>query len=62
MYTVENEVNLFCEINRYQIGVNGPFLIVPFQYDVCWFYNLNKRKPDLNLLLDLSLLGYIRKS
>lgn len=61
----ENEVNLVwkkkSEINRYQVGMNGAFLLVPFQCDICWFVNLQKREPDLLSLVDLRILGYIRR-
>ena len=61
----ENDVNLVwkkkAEINRYQVGMNGVFLLVPFQCDVCWFVNLKKRIPDFALISDLRLLGYIRR-
>ena len=65
MHSEENEVNLAwkkkSEVNRYRVGVNGAFLIVPFQCDICWFINLQKREPDLRSLVDLRILGYIRR-
>ena len=65
MHSEENEVNLAwkkkSEVNRYKVGVNGAFLLVPFQCDICWFINLQQREPDLRSLSDLRILGYIRR-
>ena len=36
-------------------GVNGAFLLVPFQCDICWFINLQQKEPGLRIL------GYIRR-
>ena len=49
------------EVDRYRIGVNGAFLLVLFQCDICWFINLQNREPDLRSLYDLRILGYIRR-
>ena len=49
------------EIDRYKVGTNGAFLLVPFQCDICWFINLQKREPNLMSLGDLRILGYIHR-
>ena len=50
------------ESERYQVGVNGAFLLVPFQCDLCWFRNIHKRDPDRRSYVDCRLMGYIRRA
>lgn len=49
------------EIDRYQKGVNGAFLLVPFQCDTCWFINFKKEELNLSSHSDTMLPGYIRR-
>lgn len=61
----ENEYNLAWtkqgEENRYMIGVDGAFLVAPFQCDLCWFRNLERRSPIMSSYSDVRLLGFIRR-
>ena len=61
----ENEFHLSWtkkgEENRYLIGMDGGFLVAPFQCDLCWFRNLERRSPVLTSYSDLRLLGFIRR-
>ena len=41
---------------------NGDFLHFPFQCDLCWFRNLQKRSPTPGNLSDERLLEYIRRA
>ena len=45
--------------DKYLVGKNGDSLIVPFQYDYCWFVNLKERLPDIDKESDTMLMGYI---
>ena len=40
----------------------GDNLITPFQCDLCWFRNLQKRSPKPNSKSDSLLLAYIRRA
>ena len=42
-------------------GFNGAHLLQPFQCDLCWFRNLQKRDPNSDSLKDTKLLIYIRR-
>ena len=42
-------------------GVNGSFLIFPFQCDLCWFRNLELRSPREDSLSDKRIMHYIRR-
>jgi hypothetical protein len=43
-------------------GIDGAFLITPFQCDHCWFVNLERRVPNKYSYQDQRLLGYIRRA
>ena len=43
------------------IGINGAHLMQPFQCDLCWFRNLQKRDPNHASYKDTLLLGHIRR-
>ena len=62
----QNEVNLVWkkkgEERRYVEGIDGAFLVTPFQCDHCWFVNLERRVPNKHSFNDLRLLGYIRRA
>ena len=61
----ENEFHLSWtkkgEESRYLIGIDGAFLVAPFQCDLCWFRNLEGRSPVMSSYSDLRLLGFIRR-
>ena len=61
----ENEVNLSWikkgEDSRFLEGIDGAFLVVPFQCDVCWFRVLEKREPKVGSYQDGRILTYIRR-
>ena len=61
----ENDVDLAWikkgEDNRFLEGIDGAFLVVPFQCDVCWFRALEKREPRVRSYQDNRILGYIRR-
>ena len=50
------------EERRYVEGIDGAFLVTPFQCDHCWFVNLERRAPDERSFNDQRLLGYIRRA
>jgi len=49
------------DTTRFMVGRSGDFLVFPFQCDLCWFYNLEKRSPKANSYSDELLLAYIRR-
>ena len=61
----ENEFHLAWtkkgEEERYLIGIDGGFLVAPFQCDLCWFRNLEGRSPSKTSYSDQRLLGFIRR-
>ena len=61
----QNEVNLVwkkkSEERRYVEGIDGAFLVTPFQCDHCWFVNLERRLPNSHSFSDSRLLDYIRR-
>ena len=61
----QNEVNLSWikkgEDKRFLQGIDGAFLVVPFQCDWCWFKALEDREPMANSYHDTCLMGYIRR-
>ena len=61
----ENEVNLSWvkkgDDRRFLEGIDGAYLLVPFQCDVCWFRALEKREPRVGSYQDNRILGYIRR-
>ena len=61
----QNEVNLSWikkgEDKRFTEGIDGAFLVVPFQCDRCWFRVLETREPRKNSYQDNRILGYIRR-
>ena len=61
----ENEFHLSWikkgEESRYLVGIDGAFLVAPFQCDLCWFRNLEGRSPVTSSYSDLRLLGFIRR-
>ena len=61
----ENEVNLSWikkgDDRRFLEGIDGAFLVVPFQCDVCWFRALEGRDPKVGSYQDNRILGYIRR-
>ena len=61
----ENEFHLSWtkkgEGDRYLVGIDGAFLVAPFQCDLCWFRNLEGRSPVMTSYSDLRLLGFIRR-
>ena len=46
---------------RFMCGRSGDFLVYPFQCDICWFHNLEGRRPDKNSYADELVLAYIRR-
>ena len=62
----QNEVNLVwkkkSEERRYVEGIDGAFLVTPFQCDYCWFVNLEGRLPNIHSFSDSRLLDYIRRA
>ena len=50
------------EESRYLEGIDGAFLVTPFQCDHCWFVNLERRLPNKHSYQDQRLLGYIRRA
>ena len=50
------------EESRYLEGIDGAFLVTPFQCDHCWFVNLERREPNPESFNDKRLLGYIRRA
>ena len=50
------------EERRYVEGIDGAFLVTPFQCDHCWFVNLERRVPNKQSFSDVRLLGYIRRA
>ena len=46
---------------KFKVGVDGAFLVVPFQCDVCWFRNLEGRDYDVCSFCDRRLMCYIRR-
>ena len=50
------------EESRYLVGIDGAFLVTPFQCDHCWFVNLERREPHHHSFKDERLLGYIRRA
>ena len=42
-------------------GISGAFLLFPFQCDLCWFRNLEKRDPIPGSWKDERILHYIRR-
>jgi hypothetical protein len=61
----QNEVNLSWvkkgEDRRMLEGIDGAFLVVPFQCDYCWFKVLEKREARVNSYQDNRIFGYIRR-
>ena len=43
------------------VGRDGDPLLQPFQCDLCWFMNIQKRSPRENSRTDRQLLGYTRR-
>jgi hypothetical protein len=50
------------EERRYLEGIDGAFLVTPFQCDHCWFINLEGRESTPHSFNDTRLLGYIRRT
>ena len=46
---------------RFVHGIDGSFLLCPFQCDLCWFRNLQKRSPREGSYADARVLSYIRR-
>ena len=46
---------------RFVEGIDGAFLLVPFQCDSCWFRALEKREPRIGSYQDNRILAYIRR-
>lgn len=46
---------------RFLEGIDGSFLVVPFQCDICWFRSLQKREPQQGSYQDTRILAYIRR-
>jgi hypothetical protein len=61
----QNEVNLAWvkkgEDIRFVEGIDGAFVVVPFQCDICWFRVLENREPKVGSYQDNRILGYIRR-
>ena len=61
----QNEVNLSWvkkgEDRRFLEGIDGAFLVVPFQCDTCWFRVLEKREPKINSYQDNRIYAHIRR-
>ena len=49
------------EDKRFVEGIDGAFLVVPFQCDLCWFRSLEKRNPKVGSYQDNRILKYIRR-
>ncbi len=47
---------------NFKVGVDGAFLMVPFQCDFCWFKNLRRREFDPVSFCDRRLMCYIRRA
>ena len=50
------------ERGKFVEGINGAFLIVPFQCDLCWFHNIKRCEPNQTSYSDKRLLNYIRRA
>ena len=50
------------EQSRFKVGVDGAFLVVPFQCDFCWFRNLKHQDFDPVSYCDRRLMCYIRRA
>lgn len=65
-HKAQNEINLVWNKKgdelRFQIGIDGAFLVVPFQCDYCWFEVIKKRSAMSASFADTRLLGYIRRA
>ena len=66
MHKEEDDSGLAWSANQkhqYQFlrGIDGAFLIFPFQCDICWFRNLENRDPLETSLVDMRLMKYIRR-
>ena len=46
---------------RFLEGIDGAYLLVPFQCDVCWFRALEAREPRIGSYQDNRILAYIRR-
>ena len=49
------------EEKNFTEGINGAFLLFPFQCDLCWFRNLEGRNPISGSIRDDRILEYIRR-
>ena len=49
------------EEKNFREGINGAFLLFPFQCDLCWFRNLENRDPRRGSFQDDRILDYIRR-
>ena len=61
----QNDVNLSWvkkgDDGRFLEGIDGAFLVVPFQCDTCWFRVLEKREPKVGSYQDNRILAYVRR-
>jgi hypothetical protein len=61
----QNEVNLSWvkkgEDMRFLEGIDGAFLVVPFQCDTCWFRVLQGREPRVGSYQDNRIYAHIRR-
>lgn len=61
----ENDVSQVWETQvergKFVEGINGAFLVVPFQCDFCWFHNIKHCEPNMSSFSDKRLLNYIRR-
>ena len=61
----QNEVSLSWvkrgDERRFQEGIDGAYLMIPFQCDWCWFRCLEDRDPKHQSYQDNRILGYIRR-
>ena len=49
------------KVTDFLVGVNGAHLMQPFQCNLCWFRNLQKRDPNPISYKETLLLGHIRR-
>ena len=49
------------EERKFKQGIDGAFLIFPFQCELCWFRNLEGRDPRSHSMMDDRILAYLRQ-
>jgi hypothetical protein len=49
------------DMGRFMFAREGDMWVAPFQFDRCWFVNLEKREPVVGLRVDERLLNGIRR-